>query len=139
MKKNQILKFSSLILMCLTIVMMKFYSEKIFKLSGIYIGSELIFIKRSLMFFLFGIILEWKHIYTIFTKRKFKINLGLFVFGTALAVITFIPYYFWGIWFGRHQSYFIEFLEIVEIQLLLTTSSGIIMIRSLVTIPKDKL
>lgn len=76
--------------------------------------------------------MEWKIIYTMFTNRGVKVNFSLFTCGVALAAITCIPSYFWGIWFGHHQSYFIGFLEVTEIQLLLTTFSGIIVIRSLV-------
>jgi len=85
-------------------------------------------LKMSLWTFLFGILIEWKGLKNI-SQGNIRVN-WLLVPAISLAIISFIPRLYWGIWFGLGNPFYIEMFKMTEIQILLTAFSGILLVRS---------
>ena len=85
-------------------------------------------LKMSFWFFLFGVLLEWKALNNI-VQGNLKVN-WLIVPGILLTLISFIPRIYWSFWFGSGKPFYLEMLEIAEIQSLLTVLAGILLVRS---------
>ncbi|MGM0885184.1 MAG: hypothetical protein ACQEXQ_29590 [Bacillota bacterium] len=88
------------------------------------------FIWMSVLFFIFGILIEWKALYRVI-KGKINVRWQLFIFAIILAILTFIPSLYWVQWFGLGNPFYIDILWKSDIRALLTVFSGILLIRSM--------
>lgn len=88
------------------------------------------YIWMSVLFFFFGILIEWKALYRVI-KGQINVSWPLFIFGIILAIITFIPSLYWVQRIGFGHPFYIDILWKSEIRALLVAFSGILLIRSL--------
>ncbi|WP_028612606.1 hypothetical protein [Paenibacillus harenae] len=95
-----------------------------------YSSSISTYIRMSVLFFVFGILMEWKALYRVI-KGQINVNFQLFIFAIILAIITFIPSLYWVQRIGLGHPFYIDMLWKSEIRALLTAFSGILFIRSL--------
>jgi len=88
------------------------------------------YIWMTLLFFIFGILIEWKALYNV-TRGQINIRWQLFIFAIILAILIFIPGLYWIHWFGFGLPFYIDILWKSEIRALLAAFSGILLIRSI--------
>lgn len=125
MKKK--LAFSALIIIGMTFLLY-LINETYYKVQDA--DSPSSYIWMSVLFFLFGVFVEWKALYNVI-KGHINVSWQLFIPAIILAVITFIPSMYWVLWFGLGRPFYMDMLWKPEIQVLLTAFSGILLIRSL--------
>lgn len=91
-------------------------------------------LKMSLLGFVFGILMNWEGLKTIYISKKIKLNY-IFVLAIVTLVMALIPNYFWLVWFGLGSSGLTGFanaLAFREIHLLISVLSGFLMIQSVI-------
>lgn len=88
------------------------------------------YIWMTLLFIIFGILIEWKALYSVI-KGQINVRWKLLIFAIILAIIIFIPGLYWVQWFGFGLPFYIDILWKSEIRALLAVFSGILFIRSI--------
>lgn len=86
-------------------------------------------VKMSIWAFLFGVLTEWKGLKKI-TKKEIKINRCI-IPTVIITVVSFIPSFYWTLWFGVDTVWFIEPLRYPHSHITLNVLAGILLVRSL--------
>ncbi|WP_223292457.1 hypothetical protein, partial [Salipaludibacillus neizhouensis] len=81
----------------------------------------------SVLYFLFGILIETKRVIKVFSK-KIRINWLQFSFVVILILLVFVPTQYWLILFPH--NFLISFISRLEIQVILNVLAGILFVRS---------
>ncbi|UCZ51485.1 hypothetical protein LGQ02_11410 [Bacillus shivajii] len=126
MKKAAV--FSSIIgiiiLMLIALILPKYeQTVDFFNIRWVLIYSILL----SVLYFLFGILIETKRVIKVFSKRV-RVNWLLLSFVVILLLLVFIPAPYWLTRFPN--NFFSSFIFRIEIQVILNVLAGILFIRS---------
>ncbi|RKL65882.1 hypothetical protein CR203_18710 [Salipaludibacillus neizhouensis] len=126
MKKTTVLSIiiGIIILMLIGLILPK-YEEMLdfFNVKWILIYSILL----SLLYFLFGILIETKRLIKVFSK-KVRVNWLQFSFVVILILLVFVPTAYWLMLFPH--NFLISFISKLEIQVILNVLAGILFVRS---------
>jgi hypothetical protein len=85
---------------------------------------------QSILYILFGILVEFERLKKIFVNKEFKIDLIRIILTLALFIFAFLPAGLWILWFGIGGLMSFNPLLNVEIKAILTVLLGILLIRS---------
>ncbi|NIK12590.1 hypothetical protein FHR85_002005 [Alkalibacillus almallahensis] len=91
----------------------------------------LLSITMSLWAFLFGILMEWNGLRSLF-KGEFNVNWQLLIPTVVLTILVFIPNVYWLTWFGQTQDFFPNVFFTRELNLVLSVLAGTMLVRSFV-------
>ena len=90
-------------------------------------------IKMSLLGLIFGILMNWKGLKTIYVCKKVKLN-SMFILALLTLALALVPHYFWNVCFGLGTSGLMGFpnaLATREVHLLISVLSGYLIIHSI--------
>ena len=81
----------------------------------------------SVLYFLFGILIEIKRVIKVFSK-KVRVNWLQFSFVVILILIVFVPAQYWFLLFPN--EFLLSFIFRIEVQVILNVLAGILFVRS---------
>lgn len=67
------------------------------------------YVWMSVLFFLYGLLIEWRALFNLI-RAQMHVRWGLLIVAVILAVITFIPSLYWVQWFGLGRPFYIGIL-----------------------------
>ncbi|MGP4072913.1 hypothetical protein ACTWQB_10205 [Piscibacillus sp. B03] len=88
-------------------------------------------ITMSLWAFLFGVLIEWEGLRSLF-KGKFNLNWLLLIPTVILSILVFIPNVYWVKWYGVSQFIYPNIFFLPETHMVLSVLAGIMLVRSIV-------
>jgi hypothetical protein len=87
-------------------------------------------ILQSILYILFGILVEFERLKKIIVNKEFKIDLNSIILTSVLFIFALVPAGLWILWFGIGGLMSFNPLLSVEIKAILTVLLGILLIRS---------
>lgn len=92
-------------------------------------NTKILLITMSLWAFLFGVLMEWKGLRSLF-KGWFNFNWKLFIPTLILSILIFIPNIYWLRWYGVSQDIYPNIFLLPETHMILSVLAGTMLVRS---------
>ncbi|SDK05272.1 hypothetical protein SAMN05216243_1780 [Sediminibacillus albus] len=93
--------------------------------------TKTLLITMSLWAFLFGVLMEWKGLRSLFNGR-INFNWKLLIPTLILSILVFIPNIYWMRWYGVSQDIYPNIFLLPETHMILSVLAGTMLVRTFI-------